>query len=90
MFNAAFSDAMEVREIFSTKSGLIGIGPPYIQPGDLLCIIIGAQSPFLVRRCMSPTAESAPVYELVGDCYVHGLMNGEGLGMGKEEDIILV
>ena len=91
MFNAAFSDAMEVRVIFSTNTGLIGIGPPYIQSGDLLCIIIGAHSPFLVRKCRSPAAEkAAPVYELVGDCYVHGLMNGEGLGMGKEENIILI
>ena len=91
MFNAAFSDAMDTRVIFTTKRGLIGIGPPYIQAGDLLCIIIGAQTPFLVRKRMSPISEkAAPVYELVGDCYVHGLMNGEGLGMGKAEDIILV
>ena len=91
MFNAAFSDAMDTRVIFTTKRGLIGIGPPYIQAGDLLCIIIGAQTPFLVRKRMSPVPEkAAPVYELVGDCYVHGLMNGEGLSMGKEEDIVLV
>ena len=91
MFNAAFSDAMDTRVIFTTKRGLIGIGPPYIQVGDLLCIIIGAQTPFLVRKRILPVPETAaPVYELVGDCYVHGLMNGEGLGMGKAEDIILV
>ena len=91
MFNAAFSDAMDTRVIFTTKRGLIGIGPPHIQAGDLLCIIIGAQTPFLVRKRMQPGPEKAtPMYELVGDCYVHGLMNGEGLDMGKEEDIILV
>lgn len=90
MFNVAFSDAMDTRVIFTTKRGLIGIGPPYIQAGDLLCIIIGAQTPFLVRKRMQPGPEKAAlVYELVGDCYVHGLMNGEGLGMGKEEDITL-
>ncbi len=89
MFNAAFSDAMEARVIFTTKRGLIGIGPPYIQPGDLICIIIGAQTPFLVRRSTS-APEQAPMYEVIGDCYVHGLMNGEGLGMDKEQDIILI
>ena len=89
MFNAAFSDAMENRELFSTKSGLIGIGPPYIKPGDLLCIIIGAQTPFLVRKRSTIPEKASPVYELVGDCYVHGLMNGEGLSMGKAEDIVL-
>lgn len=87
-FNGPFSDAMEARVIFTTKRGLIGIGPPYMQSGDLICIIIGAQTPFLVRKVISAT-EQAPMYEVVGDCYVHGLMNGEGLGMGQEEDIIL-
>ena len=91
MFNAAFSDAMDTRVIFTTKRGLIGIGPPYMQSGDMVCIIIGAQTPFLVRKRMSPIPEkAAPVYELVGDCYVHGLMNGEGLSVGKAEDIVLV
>ena len=89
MFNAAFSDAMEARVMFNTKRGLIGIGPPYIQSGDLICIIIGAQTPFLVRKGTS-APEETPMYEVVGDCYVHGLMNGEGLGMGKEQDIILI
>lgn len=88
-FNGAFSDAMQARVIFSTEKGLVGIGPPYIQPGDSVCIIIGAQTPFLVRKVKSAT-EQAPMYEVVGDCYVHGLMNGEGLGMGREEDIILI
>ena len=88
-FNGAFSDAMQARVLFTTKKGLVGIGPPYIQPGDLVCIIIGAQTPFLVRKSKSAT-EQAPMYEVVGDCYVHGLMNGEGLGMGREEDIILM
>ena len=87
-FNGAFSDAMQARVIFTTQRGLIGIGPPYIQSGDLICIIIGAQTPFLVRNIESAT-EQAPMYEVVGDCYVHGLMDGEGLGMGREEDIIL-
>ena len=88
-FNGAFSDAMQARVLFTTKMGLVGIGPPYIEPGDLICIIIGAQTPFLVRKIKSAT-EQAPMYEVVGDCYVHGLMNGEGLGMGREEDIILM
>ena len=88
-FNGPFSDAMEARVIFTTKRGLIGIGPPYMQSGDLICIIIGAQTPFLVRKIKSAT-EQAPMYEVVGDCYVHGLMNGEGLGIGREEDIILM
>ena len=41
-------------------------------------------------RCMLSFVEKIPTYRLVEDCYVHGLMNGEGLGMRMEEDIILV
>ena len=88
-FNAAFSDAMGERVMFTTTQGLIGIGPPRIQARDLVCIIIGAQTPFLLRKSTKPPGET-PVYQLVGDCYVHGLMNGEGLRMGQEQDVILV
>ena len=39
---------------------------------------------------MLPFLEKVPIYQLVENCYVHGLMNGEGLGLAKAEDIILI
>lgn len=40
--------------------------------GDIICLILGASVPFLLR----PYGNK---YIFVGQCYVYGLMNGEGL-----------
>jgi hypothetical protein len=71
------------RKIFTTEKHYIGLGPLLVQENDIICLIYGAKVPFLIRR----RAEGA--YLLVGECYVHGLMHGEGMSMGVEEDIVL-
>lgn len=40
---------------------------------DLLCVLLGCDSPMLLR----PTASGD--FLVVGECYVHGLMDGEAL-----------
>jgi hypothetical protein len=55
-----------------TKDRRIGLAPITAREGDLVCLVLGGEVPF-VLRC------SDDEYELVGECYVHGLMDGEGL-----------
>ena len=43
----------------------------------------------ILRRLGSLTEEKRD-YALVGECYIHGLMNGEGLSMGEVEEVELV
>lgn len=75
------------RKCFSTELGYAGLAPPHAREGDKVCIILGASTPFLIRE----TPENSETqYQLVGECYVHGLMKGEGLQMGQEEDIVLI
>jgi hypothetical protein len=66
------------RCVAATKNGLLAIVPPMTKKGDLVSIIWGTQTPYLLRpHQMRIGGEKC--WELVGGCFVHGLMNGEGL-----------
>ena len=77
--------------IFGTAARrLLGSGPTGMMPGDVVCIIMGACTPFLLR----PDTESSgnqrgKRWKLVGPCFVYGLMYGEGLNMGDPKEFIV-
>jgi hypothetical protein len=73
------------RRVFATQNGLPGLGLPLMMEGDMVSLIYGAVTPFLIRK-----TETEGEYLLVGECYVHGIMDGQGMTMGKEIEIILV
>ena len=56
---------------FTTEEGHIGLAPRAAKPGDRVCVLLGSNSPFLLR----PTGNKQ--YQLVGCCYTHGIMTGE-------------
>ncbi|KAG4430058.1 hypothetical protein IFR05_014462 [Cadophora sp. M221] len=62
-----------------TKSGLFAVVPPNTRIGDIVGIIWGAQTPYLIRP-LDAKIGGGKSWELVGSCFVHGLMNGEGAG----------
>ena len=69
---------------------LLGSGPKGMLPGDVVCIIMGACTPFLLRPDMESTADQrGKRWKLVGPCFVHGLMYGEGLNMGDPKEFIV-
>ena len=80
---------MAKRVTFGTGIGFLGIGPRFPQSGDLLCVILGAQMPFLLRENMDVESKGR-MYRLVGECYVLGLMKGESLSMGLEQDVVVL
>jgi len=55
-----------------TTKGYIGLGPATMQPGDLVCILFGGITPFILRA-------KDDYYTLVGEAYVYGLMEGEAI-----------
>ncbi|PMD57267.1 uncharacterized protein K444DRAFT_483861, partial [Hyaloscypha bicolor E] len=64
------------RRFFVTKKGYFGIGPAELEEGDEIYILAGGKVPLVLR----PLPESQPnTFELVGDCYVHGVMDGEAV-----------
>lgn len=53
--------------------------------GDEVCVILGAHVPFLVRQ-VSHDEVGTNRYQLLGECYLQGIMNGEVLdSMPKSE-----
>lgn len=66
--------------LFMTKHGYIGHGPENTQPGDIVCIFLGANVPHILRK----KKYGDPGYVLIGEAFVYGGMWGELLG-GKEQ-----
>ncbi|KAJ3548806.1 hypothetical protein NM208_g819 [Fusarium decemcellulare] len=58
------------RRGFVTKNGWMGLGPRVAQPGDIVAILFGGKVPYILR----PVDDH---YLFVGECYVHGIMQGE-------------
>lgn len=65
------------RRVSATKASYIGLGPPEIQAGNRVCIFFGFSTPFVIR------ARAVGGYLLVGECYIYGLTDGEGLQDGN-------
>jgi hypothetical protein len=67
--------ASEGRSFARTERGYYMLGPGALEVGDVQCVLFGGKVPF----CLRPI--SGGRYLLVGECYVHGLMKGEAIGM---------
>lgn len=63
------------RKLSVTTGGRLGQMPIGTERGDLVCILIGGQVPFVIR----PTKPGSTMYHLIGDCFLNGAMNGEML-----------
>jgi hypothetical protein len=68
------------RRFAVTENGYMGLVPAGTQYGDLVCIIYGAQTPFLLRP------RPGGNYLIVGECYIHGMMDGEMASDGLEAE----
>ena len=75
----AMAEACKGRRFFTTKDHYLGVGPDITWPDDKICIIPGCCAPFVIRP-------RGAHYELIGECYVAGLMDGEVL---DQRDLIL-
>jgi hypothetical protein len=67
------------RRFFTTTGGQYGLGPKLMQKNDICCILFGALVPFIIR----PT-ETKDHYQLIGECYIEGVMQGEVVNSMKK------
>ena len=73
---------------FVTETGFCGIGPDFVEPGDLLAVWFGAPAPFVLRSVRKSREQEQPkgdkgerkhekIYRVCGVAYVAGIMDGE-------------
>lgn len=59
------------RALLCTVKGYLGLGP-VCEVGDLVCVLFGGETPFILRP-------KNGCFLFVGDVYVHGIMEGEAV-----------
>ena len=85
-YEAWFTSGFD-RRFFITTDGYMGVGPPEMLPGDSVVILLGGRVPFCLRAAEDETKGH---YTLVGDTYVHGLMDGEGVPANWKEHVVKI
>jgi hypothetical protein len=66
-----------------TKGPLVGLAPQGANVGDLVCILLGCSVPVVLRELPGPDDEGARTYELVGEAFVYGGIDGDLLAYGS-------
>ncbi|RMJ04946.1 hypothetical protein CDV36_014380 [Fusarium kuroshium] len=63
---------------FLSAGGYVGLGPGAMDSGDVIAIFYGAHVPFVLR----PKGQE---FQLLGEAYVHGIMDGEFMQIDRED-----
>ncbi|KAL8792679.1 MAG: hypothetical protein Q9195_004739 [Heterodermia aff. obscurata] len=60
----------------------LGLVPEGAEPGDLVCVLHGSSTPIILRRVEKE-------FEVIGECYVHGIMYGEAVNWSEGNKFLL-
>lgn len=86
MLNASFERTMKKkihgRILITTETGYIGLATLFSKRGDKVCVLFGCSTPVVLR----PLAEGG--YKFIGECYVHGIMEGEAIAMLERKELV--
>ena len=69
-FTVRLATSMCGRLFFTTDDGYIGLAPIATKPNDEVCILLGCQTPLVLRPC------GDGYDKVVGECYIDGFMDG--------------
>ena len=97
-YNQSISSSTNLRRLFLTGGnvGLMGLAPIHARHGDVVAVIDGAYVPVILRKAkglgsfLDKTRGRGTRWHLVGDAYVQGVMDGEGLSLGDMKPIVLI
>ncbi|MCJ1358519.1 MAG: hypothetical protein MMC33_008519 [Icmadophila ericetorum] len=70
--------------IRSKEKKLFELSPWRTEPGDIICILLGCSVPVILRKHEHKNRASMSYYKLIGEAYIHSMMDGEAL-MNKSE-----
>ncbi|WAO95425.1 HET domain-containing protein [Fusarium falciforme] len=71
------------QRFFITRNGYMGLASPNIQVGDTVHVLVGGNTPFIMRKPGQGLSDQSNHFSLVSAAFVHGIMQG-GL-LPKEE-----
>ncbi|KAI8630454.1 heterokaryon incompatibility protein-domain-containing protein [Xylariaceae sp. FL1651] len=74
--------ALGHRALYVTEKGFIGLAPWNAKVRDVIAVLDGGKTPFLLREILTPGR-----FKLVGETYVRGIMGGEALDMGLHKQM---
>jgi hypothetical protein len=69
------------RTVAVLKEGYMGLVPKLATVGDIVCILFGCDTPVVLR----PIGDG---FVFIGECYIHGIMDGELITEYKEGSIL--
>ncbi|KAI3330014.1 heterokaryon incompatibility protein-domain-containing protein [Ustulina deusta] len=70
------------RRLYTTRNrGIVGLCPSLARRGDLLVIIHGGRTPYIIRRLRNGQ------FKFIGECYAHGLMHGEAGSLEQSRNV---
>ncbi|KAI8712284.1 HET domain-containing protein [Fusarium sp. LHS14.1] len=73
------------QRFFITRKGYMGLASPDIKVGDTVHVLVGGNTPFVMRRAGQDLDVQGNRYSLVSAAFVHGIMQG-GL-LSKENEL---
>ena len=79
-FGVKATPACMERRLFRTSKGYFGLGSPFLESGDLICILFGTRTPFILRK-------KDDAFGLIEDCYISGIMSGEAIEMWQNGEL---
>ncbi|KAI4137257.1 MAG: hypothetical protein LQ341_005222, partial [Variospora aurantia] len=73
LLDAFYTHAL-ARSFIVTADSHVGLAPKTARQGDIVAVLLGCQSPIILRPSEDDDEEE---YLVIGEAYVHGLMTGE-------------
>ena len=78
------------RKFVATNNARFGFAPERCQTGDLIAVLAGGNIPFVLRPAVVEGSPPRQWYRLIGDSYIHGIMDGEAFDEEQLDGICLV
>lgn len=74
------------RRLFRTKTmKRLGLAPVYAAERDVICVLYGCSVPVVLRAIKDKKGKDTGEYELIGECYLDGMMDGQAVSESRQE-----
>ena len=74
-----------MKRLIKTKHELLGMGPDTTKRRDLICILYGCSVPVILRP-QKDEKTGEEYFQFIGECYVHGIMDGEAFELARSRN----